>query len=309
MGYRHLFMIGLALAPLASATAQAPAPTEEIVVTARRTGAPVWRITSGSGTLVVVGAISEVVEGTPYRPEALALTVQRADRVMFPEGMEVQVKPLAMFGYLAKWKRMGKLPKGQTIRGFVSPGDFARLAALARARKAPANFETMHPAHLALEMRSDLRRDTRMMRDASEIVSRTALKHKVPRVPIRTLKARPVADVLFNSRPSQHVPCLRAAIRMVEEGPAALRARSHDWANKRIPPVLASASAQADRVCFPSGFIDGPSVEDITATARRALGGSGTTLAVLSLDSVAQRGGVLDRLKAAGYRIDGPEWH
>ena len=305
---KHAILLATLVFTPTTAAAQARDQATEIVVTARRTGAPVWRVSSGSATLVVVGTITEVAQGTPWRPEALAVTVQRADRVMFPETMQVAVSPLAMFGYLAKWKRQARLPKGQSLRSLASPGYYARLSALARAKKAPGNFDRLHPLHLAIELRSDLRRETRMMRDASEIVSRASLKHKVRRVPIRTVKARPVAEILFRSRPAQHLPCLHASIRLTEEGPAGLRARSHAWANKRIPAVLASTAEEVERQCFPSGFVDGPGLGDLVATSRRLLAGSGTTLAVLSLDSAARGGGLLDQLSAAGYRIDGPAW-
>ena len=49
----------------------ASAESEDIVVVARRSGAPMWTIRTGAGTVILVGEIAAVPKATPWRPERL----------------------------------------------------------------------------------------------------------------------------------------------------------------------------------------------------------------------------------------------
>ena len=69
--------------------AVSPASEEqEVVVTARRTGVPVWNVTGPQGTLVLVGAINWVAPGTRWDPVSLTDAVRQADRVLFLNSVE-----------------------------------------------------------------------------------------------------------------------------------------------------------------------------------------------------------------------------
>jgi hypothetical protein len=126
--------------PSAQAQTIVPDDAQEVVVTAIRAGAPVWRVRSPTGTLVLVGSIDDVAAGTDWRPAALAETVGRANRVMFPHIIGISASPFAMIGYLAKWKRRARLPQGQSLSNMMSGPDFDRLRRLAAQGLAPADF-------------------------------------------------------------------------------------------------------------------------------------------------------------------------
>jgi hypothetical protein len=300
----------LAATPLAAQTAPPSAASDDdqvVVVTAKRTGAPVWRVRSPSGTLVLVGAIDDVAAGTDWRPAALAETVGRSNWVMFPQVVGVSVNPFAMINYLAKWKRRAKLPRGTGLSAMLGPADTLRLQRLAAAGLAPADFDRWHPLHLAFNMGDRLRKKTVLMESASSTVTKAAARHKVARLPIERTAARPLADSVFNSKPADHLPCLSATIAAVEAGPEGLRARSRDWAAKRIAATLASPTQRLGSDCWPS-TVRPSALGDLEASARRSLASLGTTLAVLNLDTLARSGGLLDRLASSGLKVEGPSW-
>lgn len=301
----------LALSPAAHAQQASvpvdPAADQQVVVTAIRAGAPVWRVRSGASTLVMVGAIDNVAAGTEWRPQALAETVGHVDWVMFPQMVAININPFAMIGYLAKWKRRAKLPAGQSLSAMLGPADSARLARLAAQGLAPADYDRWHPLHLAFNMGDRLRKKTGMMEAAQTTVSRAASKHKVQRVPIQRTSARPLVDDVFKSTPAEHLPCLSATISAVEAGPEGLRARSRHWAGRRIAATLASPSQRLSGSCWPSN-LNPVGASDLDSVTRRVLATSGTTLAVLNLDTLAQRGGLLDRLQSTGFQVEGPAW-
>jgi hypothetical protein len=76
-----LLAAGLSLA--ASETpAQEIEPQDAIVVTAQRSGAPIWTIDTARGTILLVGEIVEVPKSTPWRPDRLEAATGRAQRVI-----------------------------------------------------------------------------------------------------------------------------------------------------------------------------------------------------------------------------------
>ncbi|QIL02164.1 hypothetical protein G7078_04760 [Sphingomonas sinipercae] len=291
----------------AQAQAPAAASADEIIVTAVRTGAPVWRVTSGGSTLVLVGAIDDVAAGTNWRPQALAETVSKSDRVMFPQMVSVGISPFSIVGYYAKWKRRARLPQGQSLSAMLGPADAARLQRLARSGFVPADFDRWHPLHLAFNMQDRLRKQTKLMEGPVTTVARAASKYKVPRVAIDRTSASYMLGSVFASQPAEHLPCLRATIGALEAGPDGLRKRSRDWANKQVQASLAAPASALGQSCWPSNTRL-PASATLFNRAVGALHARGTTLAVLKLNALASNGGLLDRLRASGFQIEGPAW-
>jgi uncharacterized protein YbaP (TraB family) len=265
----------------------------------------VWRVVSGNSTLVIVGSLRDVTADTRWNPAALTETVRRADRVMFPDVLEVKISPFQAIGYLRKWRAQARLPKGQRLTPMLPAGSGARLAGLSRQKLAPANYDAWHPLHLAFKIQDALRDRTRMGPDARKIVDQAVRKHKVRRLPIARGETRALANTLFGSTPASHVPCLVDTLAMAEAGTAGLRQRSQDWARQRIQRVLAAAAERPGRSCWPASS---KPQGDLLLTARQALRSGGTTVAVIELDSLARPGALLHDLVAAGFKLDGPDW-
>ena len=111
---RRHFAICLALlaAPLA---AQAPETAEpqtqnQIVVTAQRSGAPMWTIDTedGSSTVILVGEIRRVPKVTPWQPDRLKEAAGEADRVII--GARPKFSPGDFFRLIYRGGRFSKLP-------------------------------------------------------------------------------------------------------------------------------------------------------------------------------------------------------
>lgn len=106
------------------------------------------------------------------------------------------------------------------------------------------------------------------------------------------------------------------AVTRVEAGRAgiearheAVKARSAAWAARRVPDALAASADIGQRVCWPKGSrFDAVREAALSPTMRGLLDKPQVTLAVVSLDSLAKRGGVLDDLVAAGFDVRGPRW-
>ncbi|HEY0113430.1 MAG TPA: TraB/GumN family protein [Allosphingosinicella sp.] len=283
---------------------------EEILVVGRRSGAPMWRVTGPETTIILVGGINGVSRTTKWDPEALMEALRRADRVMFPQSMALTASPFNAIGWLIKWKKMGSLPKNQNLGQFVAPDHMRRLAALEARGLAKDGYESRHPLHLAQDLQDRAKGEIDYSRNAAEYVARAVKRYKLPVTvdPIAKGKAKPVVKDLFASSPSEHVPCLIDSIAAAEAGPAAVQARSDAWAARRVKEVLASPVEGFHNSCWPHGAGLGPSREDLVAQMRQLLSEKRVTVAVLGLRSLAEKGGILDSLEAAGYDVLGPEW-
>lgn len=297
---------------IAAALAAQPLPptvpsNEEIVVTARRTGVPVWRVRNGAATLVLVGTIADVARGTPWNAAALETTIARANRVMFPQRVGLTASPFQLGAWLVKWKRQARLPKNQSLSALVSPVQRSHLETLAARGYAPRDWDRLHPLHLALNIQDRLRDSTGMAPDAGSVVQRAIRKHRVSQVPIERGKASPIVKDLFASNPADHVPCLDATILLAAAGPVELRRRSTAWANREVASAIRSPVEEIEDRCWPA-TTNPTARQDLLVTANRSLSGRGTVVAVIDLGSLARNGGLLDRLKASGAVIDGPDW-
>lgn len=300
-------MLIFAAALAAQGAALAPAPSEDVVVIARRTGVPVWRVRQGNSTLVMVGTITDIAKGARWNVPALEATVARADRVMFPQSVALGASPFQLVGWIAKWKRMSTLPRGQSLSAMLSAGDRQRLNRLAAQGLAPRKWDRVHPLHLAFKMHSILRKRTGIDVSANSVVKKAMRRHKVAATPIFKGRASPVIRDLFASSPAEHLPCLEATLTMSEAGPAELRRRSRAWANREVSAAIRTPLAAVETRCWPA-VEDLGLTADLLATSKSVLSRGGTTVAIINLDSLARRGGLLDRLKSSGVVIDGPDW-
>lgn len=302
-------IIWLALAihatPLA---AQDHAPTENsIVVTAQRSGAPMWTIDTPTGTIILVGEIRAIPKTTPWQPDRLKDATGQAQRVIL--GARPKISPGDILRLMFSGSKFTKLPKKTVASDYLDDAQWARLAALGEAHK--EDYARQSFLLTSFEMlRKELRFNRDTADDASDVVSKAADKAKVPTTRAATLRGEDIIDNLADAPPAAHIPCLTAAMDALEVGPDIVEQRASDWRRYDIPAVMANPLEQALGQCWPwadetlGSELRTIWVDNITA----AQGQPGVTLAVVPLRVLAETDGVLDRLSAQGLDISGPAW-
>ena len=290
------------------AAAQVEAAEEqEIVVTARRIGIPVWKVRSDRGTVVLISSVDIVAPGTRWDAGALGQTLRKADRVLYANMLAVTASPFAAIGYLLKWRSQATLPKGRTLANLLPPQHFQRLVALQKRGVLKRGFERKHPLHLAMQLRSRTQGKMKETGGISGYVSEAVKTHKLKAVPIRTINAKSASKSFFATPPQAFVPCLIDAIALAEAGPGVFKARSDAWADRRVADVLASPADKGFRTCIP-GNLRQAFIPDMSFEVLRLMKQPQLTAAVVDLRTLAEPGGVLDDLTAAGYKVEGPSW-
>lgn len=305
--------IALALfaAPAVAQTPPSGAPVEaapeDIVVTARASGVPIWETTANGSTVLLVGEITNVPKAVRWRPERLQAATARADRVIL--GVKASFSIGDIFRLLFRLGKLKHLPAGHSTADYLSPAEQDHLTSIeGRTHQSYAKQSMLITAFELLTKELRFNHDT--ADDASKIVRGTAGDRKIATRPVGVVRGKELLDSLFSAPPETHVPCLHAAMAAYEDGPDGVLHRGNDWTQLDVPGVMASPIEDALGACWP--WTDGrygPELRQQWDTAiEEALRQPGVTLAVVPLRVLAEEGGVLDQLKAGGVVIKGPKW-
>jgi uncharacterized protein YbaP (TraB family) len=297
----------LLAAPVQAQERVEAAAGEDIVVTARRSGAPMWEVRSGDTTLILVGDLAAVPKTTPWRPEQLEAATRGADAVIL--GARTSVSVGDVFRLIFKGGRLTKLPDKRTIADYLSADEQARLVRLYE----PGD-DSFERRNLLLTAFNLLTRKLRFNRDtaddAGDVVRRAAKRADKRTRPVGTVKGGELLDSLFAAAPETHKPCLMAAIAAAEAGPEVVERRGRAWIERDVPAVLASPVERALARCWP--WSDNQLGQDLRGqwitALDEALVRPGTTLAVVPIRVLAEPNGLLDALSGRGLRVTGPEW-
>lgn len=301
----------LLLAVTAVAPPEAPAATDatndEIVVSARRSGAPMWTIQTPAGVVILVGEIAAVPKATPWRPERLEGATDRAQRVIL--GTKAKVSPGDILRLIFKGGALTKLPKGRVAADYLDAGQVQRLHALeTRFDQDYARSNFLMTAFDLLSKRLSFNKDS--ADDASDVVRKAARQSKIPARPVGEVRGEDMLDNLFAAAPETHIRCLEAAMAATEAGGDVVIERGRAWTGFDVPAVMANPLEEALGRCWPwtnDGF--GAELRQTWVDAiRDATVQPGVTLAVVPLRILAERDGVLDQLKSQGLPIAGPAW-
>ncbi len=121
-----LCLAGLAYPLAAPLAAQDPAASENsIVVTAQRSGAPMWTIDTPTGTIILVGEIRAIPKTTPWQPDRLKDATAQASRVIL--GARPKISPGDVLRLMFSGRKFTKLPDKTVASEYLTPAQWARL--------------------------------------------------------------------------------------------------------------------------------------------------------------------------------------
>jgi len=301
------FLCLAALVPVV-ATAQDPAPTESsIVVTAQRSGAPMWTIDTPKGTIILVGEIRAIPKTTPWQPDRLKDATAQASRVIL--GARPKISPGDVFRIMFSGGKFTKLPDDSVASDYLDAAQWTRLEKLGTAQAEDYSRQSFLITSFQL-LRKELRFNRDTADDASDVVKDAAEKANVPITRAATLRGEDIIDNLAEAPPAAHIPCLAAAMDAVEVGPDIVEQRGADWRRYDIPAVMANPLETALGRCWPwADETLGNELRTIWVDQIAEVSSAkGVTLAVVPLRVLAESGGVLDQLAQRGFDISGPEW-
>lgn len=303
-----LAFAGLASPLVAQETVPSNDPTtNSIIVTAQRSGAPMWTIDTDSGTIILVGEIRAVPKSTPWLPDRLKEATGEAQGVIIRS--RPKISPGDIFRLIFRGGRFTKLPDKSVASDYLNADQRARLAALeAEYDKDYSRGSFLITAFDLLARRLDFDDDT--TKDATDVVRKAADRADVPITRPARFRGEDLLDDLAEADPRSHIPCLEAAMTATEIGQEVIEKRGNDWRKFDVPAVMKSPLEIALGKCWPWADPElGEEIRDLwTGMIEDAVDTEGVTLAVVPLRVLAEDDGVLDQLEAREYLISGPEW-
>jgi hypothetical protein len=299
----------LGVARRAPAQDAPPSPAtlvEEVEVIARLPGPALWRLSTPTSQLWILGLDGPMPGGFQWDNRRVVAALDGARELVLP--------PVATggLGDVFTFLHVLHLPSGETVRGDLPPVLAARWEAAARAiGRNPAHYDHWRPMIAAGALSSDAQAYYRVNPDGP--LWAVAALAKSQHVKLRPLAAYKAGALIrgFGQAPPQVGPaCITLAVGMVEGLPADAERRAAAWATGDLEALKAidensNHGACLDAIPAVAAFRD-RAAADWANELGQALTTPGKTVVAVQLDDLTRKGGLLDQLKAQGLEVNGP---
>lgn len=284
---------------------------EELVVNARLPGPAWWKVSDGDTTVYVLGVPAMVPTKTKADESVLRRRLDGANVLIM--GQEADVSLVRVIALAAGGRKLfvSEKPMRQTL----SPELRARLEARLQAMKhKPEALDDTKPAFAGFLVANA--EDGKVsisvggVTDRIRDIARSRDLAKRPR--IQNLPGYSLVDAikaLATAPQPLQMLCLDAGLRQAENGEGGIRTTAARWAEGQVRDVVA-----ADRG-FQRCLDSTPAIarelregrDDAVKAIEVALKKPGKAVAVIELRSLLARDGVLDQLRAKGFKVTTPD--
>jgi hypothetical protein len=332
--HKFLLLACLALLPLSGLPA--PGDIEVIVVTGRRPGPPLWRVSNGDHTLWILPLVSNVPKDMEWDDTRVAGLIANADEVIdqpnvtfsVPKG--VLLNPLNAVRALRLWNRVRENADGAQLADVLPADLYQRYAALKNAYFPQDRvIDSLRPSAAAEEMfkhvlDEEKLTDTRVIeRQVERHIRRNRDLVRTEMSLVHTLEGSygelsERAEILMGSVPREHeAACFDLQLAVLERHLDDIKAIANAWANGSAAEL--EDYLDADNFANPCAAMMVDSTEgelmvnmQIASRARwldaaqAALEKNPSTFAMLPLARIIGDASLVTELGARGYVIHDP---
>jgi uncharacterized protein YbaP (TraB family) len=311
----------MAALPRAAAVAQsadAPATIEEITITGRYPGPPLWRVSAGEHVLFIFGDLSPVPKGLDWDPRNAERAIGVADRLISaPRVSAPTFNPIRLFRLFRAARRLARNPRGTTLAAQLPPQLYSRYNAL-RARHMPDDddAEELRPALAALRVYGAALDDAGLTTDSGvgKKIARLMRRANAEEAEI-LVKTEPetVLDELAKVTREAELTCFESIMTSIETDLDGMKERATAWAIGDVAALKRFDYPDSQGNCLAMLF----SAEGLAELrdelyaewldeAERALQSHRRSFSVLPMREVVAADGLLARLAARGYVVTPP---
>jgi len=301
--------------PAAAGRAAEPPPVmDELTVTGEHTGPGMWHVHHGAANLWILGSMSPLPKGITWRSKQLEQILDSTNQVVVPKPFEIGITRVLWLLITARDLLMVR--GGRRLKD-VMPADLHARFALQRAKYSADSdkWERYRPIIAAFFLQQaafhQVGLSTRL--DLGAAVRVLAKKHHVRIEELKIAGVHDVLDALKAMPPATENACVEASLVTVEKDLPRLVDRARAWATgdlERIERLHEPSEVDECRAALD----EGAGANDLIALVRRTwldsiekyLRSGGVTVAVVNMDMLLEKGGLLDELRAKGYDIDSP---
>jgi len=293
---------------------QASTQLDELVVTGERTGPGMWHVHRGSAHLWILGSISPLPKGITWRSKQVEQVLGTTNIVLVPKPLEIGI--VRILWLLITEHKLLMVGGGKRLKD-VLPANLHERFSLQRAKftSDSTKWERYRPivATAFLQQAAFHQVGLSARLDLGAAVRALARKHGVRVEEVRIAGVGDLLDALKTMQPATENTCVEASLVTIESGLPRLIDRAQAWATgnvERIENLHEPAEVDACLAALDSGSAAGDLIARVHRTWLESFEGrlrsGGTTLAVVNMDMLLGRGGLLDDLRAKGYEVDVP---
>jgi uncharacterized protein YbaP (TraB family) len=308
-----LLAVGLLSAACRAADAP-PQVMDELVVTGERAGPEMWHVHRGTANLWILGSMSPLPKGITWRSKQLEQLLDSTNQVLVPKPFEVGI--VRVLWLLITQRELLMVRGGKRLKDVMPPDLHARFAVQrAKFTEASDKWERYRPiiACAFLQQAAFHRVGLSTRLDLGAAVRTLAGKHHVRVEELKIAGMHDVLDALKTMPQATENACVEASLVTIEKDLPRLVERARAWATGNVERIV-NLHEPAEVDACRAALDEGRGASDLIALVRRTwldsmekyLQGDGVTVAVVNLDMLLEKGGLLDELRAKGYDIDAP---
>jgi uncharacterized protein YbaP (TraB family) len=314
------FLTASCLLPIA--WAQAAEAPEEIVITGKVSGPPLWQVRNGGNTLWVFGLLSPLPPGLTLETAGVERVLAEADEALgLPDfDSEESLGPLKLLKLYRQFRQVRANDGGKTLEQVLPPDLYQQLLAMKQTHGPRSNkLLTMRPLLAAELLDNAATKHAGLDEDTNGITEqllRLVRRHEVPLTAVIHFTDMSFTDMLaaMGSVPFEaEVACLRSMLSSIETDLADRKSRAEAWAYGRVGELYDASSRSAQISCF-SALTTAPALQGLLQQTRalwlshaeRALTMNTTTFAILDVRSILSPDGVIEQLRKRGYEVIEP---
>lgn len=302
------------LAAAACRADQPPPALDEIVVTAERAGPGMWHVHRGAANVWILGSISPLPRDITWRSKQVESVLESTSQVLVQKPLEISI-PRILWMLIADRKYL-MVGGGKRLKDVLPPDLYRRFAAQrSNVGEDADKWERYRPiVAVAFLQRAAFHQVNLSMRlDLGAALRVLAKKHGVRIEEIKVAGVSDMLEALKTMPAATERTCVEASLTTIETGLPRLVDRAQAWAVGNVErienlPELKDVDACRSALDAGKGALDviGRIRQTWLANIERYLRSAGTTIAVVNLDMLLERGGLLDALRAKGYEVDPP---
>ncbi|HZE44243.1 MAG TPA: TraB/GumN family protein [Steroidobacteraceae bacterium] len=298
----------------AACRADQPPALDEIVVTAERAGPGMWHVHRGAANVWILGSISPLPRDITWRSKQVESVLESTSQVLVQKPLEISI-PRILWMLIADRKYL-MVGKGKKLRDVLPPDLYRRFAAQrSNVGEDADKWERYRPIIAVAFLQRDAFHQVNlsMRLDLGAALRVLAKKHGVRVEEIKVAGVSDMLEALKTMPAATERTCVEASLTTIESGLPRLVDRAQAWAVGNVErienlPELKDVDACRTALDAGKGALDviGRIRQTWLENIEKYLRSAGTTIAVVNLDMLLERGGLLDELRAKGYEVDPP---
>lgn len=306
---------GLALWSSVVAQTQAPAPDDSAVVTdlapvqVNLPGPALWRVTRGDSQVVILGFVRPLPHSLDWPKGRIIHALDGAHALFVPP--EPKLSALDLMGLM--WSQGDfKLPGRKTLKDVLPAGDYETYERLARTAKSKrSDLDHAKPAVAGLSLIADMRKAGGLSSEKPvSTVSKLAKQMHVNIREMGRIRSAPLIRIIKGLSEAQNIACFHEEAAMADWEARDAAPEAAAWGKGDVAALRTVRARAVTPACLEDNANLKALIEQGTTDAVNALNDAlsrpGKTVALIDLQYLDRRNGVLDRLKAKGAEITIP---